>query len=443
MKMRSLLVLVLALALVFVAACGGNNGNGNSANNGNAPTNDAQNNNTGGAENNGGAVVDDLQPEEGAKLLIWDSGEEKAFVEEMAAQFEAEYGVPVEFAEQGADKSMGQMITDGPAGVGADVFTAVHDRTGSGVTSGVILPIDDATAEIVKSEAQELAVGAVTIDGQMYGIPRAVETTAVFYNKSLVPNGEFPEDFNAIKAFAKDFNNKADNKYAYMWEIHNGYWSFGFFGGYGAYVFGNNGEDETDLGLNSESAVAAATFFQSLTEILPLQSTDVTADIKTSLFNEGKLAMNVSGPWQTQEFKKSLGDNLGVHMYPKMDNGEILKPFSGVKALYINANTAYPDAATLLARYMSSKEAQEKAFQMFGNIPANKELGESELVQNDPFASVFLEQFKNSTPMPKIDAMAQYWAPIEAALASIWNDGTDPKAAMDNMVDQMRSAINQ
>lgn len=379
----------------------------------------------------------EMVPEEGAKLTVWDSGDQKTFIEEAAKAFKEKYNVEVSFAEVGPDKSMGQMVTDGPAGVGGDVFAGVHDQIGQGVSAGVVLP-NDWFEEDTKSRNSEIAIKALTYDNMLYGYPKSVETTAVFYNKDLIK--EVPQDWNGVVDFANTFNDIKANKFAIMWEVGNGYYVFPFIGGYGSYVFGSDGTDPTDIGLNNPAAVEATTFIQGLNKILPLKTSDINADIKKSLFTSNKLAMNISGPWDTGSLKESV-KNIGVGMYPNLPNGKPMTPFSGVKAYFVNAYTKYPNASKLFADFITSEEWQTKNFEMNGALPSNTKVAASEQVQSDPIASVFLKQFENSVPMPSIPAMAQFWSPMEAAMSSIWNDNKDPKAALDNLVSQMKSNI--
>lgn len=383
------------------------------------------------------AAAEELKPEAGAKLLVWDAGDQKDFILEVGKAFETKYGVKVEYAEVGADKAMNQMLTDGPAGVGADVFKAVHDRTGSGASAGVILP-NDFFEEETKKSAYDTAIQAVTSNSMLFGYPVSVETTAVYYNKDLIP--QVPDTWQGVIDFSKKFNDTANNKFGYMWEAGNGYWSYGIFGGYGAYVFGKNGTDAKDIGLNNAAAVEAGKFFQTLKEILPVKTGDINGDIRKSLFEQGKLAMNVSGPWDSGSYKKVV-KNLGVAPYPKLPNGKQMKPFSGVKAFYVNASTKYPNAAKLFANFISSPEWQLKNFEQFGNLPADKTVAENEKIKNDPIAAGFLKQFENSEPMPSIPEMKVYWDTVEAALGAIWNDKADVKATLDSMVKQMNDAI--
>jgi arabinogalactan oligomer / maltooligosaccharide transport system substrate-binding protein len=431
------LALSLVFALVFVLAACGSKNNGDSASSSPSASSAASPSASASAPASSAAASDEIKPEDGAKLTVWYSASERALIDDAAKAFKEKYGIDVTFQDVGPDKSIEKMITDGPAGVGADVFSAVHDRLGSAVQAGVVLP-NDIHGDESKANNDDKAVQAWTIDGQLYGYPMSVETTAVFYNKDLIP--EAPKTWDDVIKFAKTYNDPKAQKYAYMWEVGNGYWSWGFFGGYGAYVFGKDGTDGSDIGLNKPEGVEAAKFYESLKDILPIKADDIKADIKTSLFNSGKLAMNVSGPWQTGEFKKSI-KNLGVAEYPTLPNGKPMMPFSGVKGFLVNANTKYPIAAKLFAQLVSSEEYQQKNFDMFGSLPANKNVAASEKVSSDPFAGVFLKQFQNSTLMPKIAEMNAFWSTHEAALSSLWNDKADPQKTMDAWAKKMTDAI--
>ncbi|REE91350.1 carbohydrate ABC transporter substrate-binding protein (CUT1 family) [Paenibacillus taihuensis] len=448
MNKKNLMIMSSVLAMsVVMSACGAsseNNGGNNAA--ADTTTNTSTNANTtnaadttDNAANSTNAVTEELKPEEGAKLVVWYSASEKQLIEEAAKEFKEKYGIDVEYQDVGPDKSIEKITTDGPAGVGADVFLAVHDRLGSAVQAGVVLP-NEVFAEETKANNSQKAVDAQTIDGQLYGYPMNVETTAVFYNKDLVPNGEAPKTWDEVINFAKTYNDAKNDKYAYMWEAGNGYWSWGIFGGYGSYVFGKDGTDANDIGLNNEGGVEAAKFFSSLKDaVLPIKAGDIKGDIKTSLFTSGKLAMNVSGPWQTQEFKNGV-KNLGVAEFPTLPNGQPMMPFSGVKGFYVNAYSKYPVAANLFAELVSSEKYQLRNFELFGTLPSNNNVINNEKVSSDPFASVFLKQFNNSTPMPKIAEMNAFWSTQEAVLTSLWNDKADAKATMDDWSKKMKDA---
>ncbi|MBB3110631.1 arabinogalactan oligomer/maltooligosaccharide transport system substrate-binding protein [Paenibacillus phyllosphaerae] len=432
MKKLSSLALVLAVS-VSLTACGANSEN--TGNNTGSTTNETTNTGTNNAAGET-AGTEELVPEEGASLLVWESKEERPFVEQMAKEFKEKYGVDVRIEEIGAGDQVTKLTTDGPAGIGADVVLFPHDNLGRAVSAGLVLE-NDSFAEEAKSENAENAVQAVTYDGKLYGYPRSVETYAMFYNKDLIATP--PTTMDEVKEFAKTFNDTKANKYAFMWDIGNFYFSYPFLATTGGYVFGGNGQDAADIGLNNAGAVEGAEYFKSLKDsVLPLKSGDVNYDIKKGLFTGGTLAMNIDGPWAIGDLKKS-GINFGAAPIPSI-NGKASVSFSGVKAWYVNAFTQYPNAAKLFARYASTKEAQLADFSLTGAIPANNDASADPAVSGDELIKAFVEQFKNSQPMPSIPEMGNVWTPIGAAMSDMWNEGKDAKTSLDNAVKQIQDA---
>jgi arabinogalactan oligomer/maltooligosaccharide transport system substrate-binding protein len=383
-------------------------------------------------------TTEGVVPEEGASLLVWEAeGPEGKDLTRIAEAFTAKYGIPVQVEAVGHTEAVPKLVTDGPAGLGADVFAAAHDQLGNAVASGLVLE-NDLFADEIKNNFLPAAVQGVSYEEVVYGYPTAIETYALFYNKDLMPNP--PATYEELIAFSKDFNNQDEQKYGFMWRVDDFYFSYSFLSGTGGYVFGDNGSNPEDIGLNSEGAVEGLTFMKSLKEILPLNTADVGYDAMTGLFNEGKLAAHINGPWNVAG-ARDAGVNFGVAPLPTLPNGEHPKSFSGIRALYVNSYTKYPNAAKLFAQFAVSKENLAERFTNTGQLPPRQDLLDDAAVANDPVAQAFLTQAQYAEPMPSIPQMGSVWPAIAAALATTWNDNTDPKTALDNAVQQIKDAI--
>jgi arabinogalactan oligomer/maltooligosaccharide transport system substrate-binding protein len=383
----------------------------------------------------------ELQPEieKGASLIIWDGGgAESKWANFVAAEFTKKYGVPVKVEEVAHVDAPNKLKTDGPAGLGGDVFSAPHDHVGSMVASGLI--VENFYPEEYKEQFMNASTLGTSYEGVLYGYPTAIETYALFYNKDLVKN--VPQTMDEMIAQSKAFTDKGANKFGFMMEVANFYFAYSIIGGYGGYVFGNNNTNADDIGLNNEGAINAGKFFQRIRdEILPLKVEDITGDVKGSLFNEGKILFNINGPWAVQGHKEA-GVNFGVAPLPKLENGKVPTSFSGIKAYYVNAYTKYPEAASLYAKFATSEEMLLKRFGMSGQLPPRNSLLNNEIVKNDEISAAFLTQASHAVPMPNIPAMPAVWGPMGASLASIWNENQDPKKALDAAVQQIKDAIS-
>lgn len=380
----------------------------------------------------------EVKPEDGAKLVIWESKDERSFTDEIAKQFTAKYNVPVKVEEVAPTDQVTKLTQDGPSGLAADVVIFPHDNLGRAASANLVLPNDLFAEETTKNNT-ESSIKGVTYNDVLYGYPRAAETYALYYNKSLVKDA--PKTFDDVLAFGKTFTDKAKKKYGIMWETGNMYFNYPFIATTGGYIFGKDGTDKDDIGINSPGAIEGLKVYQSLKEILPVKSGDITPDIKRSLFGSGDVAMDINGPWELAGYKTALGDKLGVAPIPSI-GGKPAVSFAGIKAWYVNAYTKYPNAAKLFAEFASSKDAQLLLNEKVGSIPTNNEALESDQIKNDPFISAFAEQTKSSQPMPSIPEMGNVWSPVNAALPEIWDNGKDPKATLDKAAQQIKDLNN-
>lgn len=441
MKLKKLMVLTAAFSMAMsVTACGSGNNNANNGGNAKATNTPSETAAATDAANNGNdaAATEEIVPEDGASLVIWESKEERPFAEEIAKQFTEQYNVPVKIEEVAPPDQVAKLTQDGPSGLAADIILIPHDNLGKAASASLLLP-NDLFSEQTKAENTEASIIGSSYNGELYGYPRAAETYALFYNKTLVK--EAPKSFDDVLAFSKTFTDKAKNKYGIMWQVGNMYYGYTFIATTGGYLFGNDGTNKDDIGLNNEGAITGLKEFAKLKEALPIKSGDINDDIKRSLFGSGDVAMDITGPWELAGYKNALGDNLGIAPIPTIA-GKPAITFSGIKIFAVNAYTQYPNAAKLYAQFASSKDAQLTLNKLVGSIPTNNEALQDPQITGDPYVSAFAEQAKNSQPMPSIPEMGNVWAPVNAALPEIWDNNADPKAAMDKAVEQIKDLNN-
>lgn len=380
---------------------------------------------------------DAMMPEEGAELLVWESqGAELEFMQEMAAAFEAEYGVKVTVENVEHTDAGGRMAQDGPAGVGADVFAAPHDHTGNLVASGLVVP--NMFADEMKEQMIDAAIIASSFDGEVYGFPRAIETYAMFYNKDIFPTP--PATYEELIAFGKEYTDVNANQYAFYMDVDNAYFVQSFLAGGGGYVFGNGGSDATDVGLDSEGAIFGINEMMKLKEILPIPSGDADYGPMMGLFNEGKVGAVITGPWEIAALRDS-SLNWGIAQLPKLSNGNDSAPFSGVRNLYVSAYSEYPVAAQMFAKFYTSNENLMARFAKTGQIPTFKGAAEMPEIMADEAVAAIANQAAYSIPMPSIPEIQLFWGPMGAAYGIIWNEEVTVEEGLKNAAEQVRSDI--
>lgn len=351
-------------------------------------------------------------------LKVWESeGVEKDFILWAAAEFEKLHPeVKVVYEPVGSVDARAKIELDGPAGVGADVFVAPHDHIGALISGGHVLENTD--PDLNTTNFMPAAVTGATYNGKAYGYPLAIETYAMFYNKDII--AEPPKTWAEVEEFAKGWTDKAQNKYAIVWEVANAYYDYIFMGGFGAPLFGPNGDDRSQHNIDSKAALEGVTYFQSLRKkLLDVPSADMSGDFCNSSFVEGKAAMYIVGPWKISEFSKA-GMNYGIAPIPVFP-GQKNPPtsFSGIRLAFVSAYSNIPELATEFAKFLTSKPVLEKRFEMTAQIPPR-----NDIVIDDPLSNGIMAQAEFATPMPTIPQMGTFWSAMNTAFASVW-DGAD------------------
>lgn len=360
------------------------------------------------------------------KLVVWEAdGVEGDFIKQAAEAFtKANPNVTFEFNAVAHTDAVQKLELDGPAGVGADVFAAPHDKLGQIVVGQLALPLSEtATKEL--DNFMPAAKSAVTYDNVSYGYPTAIETYALFYNKDLIP--EAPKTWEEIVEFAKTYNDVAQNKFAMVWEVSAPYYNYIFMSAYGADLFGPTGTEQAKHDINSEAAIKGLTYFQSLRDkILPVQAEDLSGAFCSGAFMETKTAaMFITGPWSIDATVKA-GVNLGIAPIPMLpDTQNPPASFSGVRMMMVSAFTQHPEEAKAFAEFLLTPEMQKLRSDVTSTISPRVGVESA-----NPYFEGIMEQAKFAKPMPSIPAMDGYWASMGPAFNNIWN-GNDVKTELD------------
>jgi len=378
-----------------------------------------------------------IVPEEGAKLLLWTDKE--VYGQAIAEAFMAKYpGVIVEAEEVGFTDARKKMELDGPAGNGADVFMISHNRLNSAISSGMVLPFEGDVRDRLLQDLSDAAIKSASQDGELYGVPVSVEALSMFYNKDVV--GDTPaQSFEEIIEFAKEFNDPAQNKFAFMGDVANGYTAYGFLTAYGYELFGPEGIDENEPGFDKEGFVKGLEFFVDLKEILPVGSQDLKGEFVNEQFKQGKAAYILGGPWNIVDFRNA-GVNFGTMLLPTV-GGVTPTPFAGLKVAHVSAYTDYPHASMLLAEFMGSAEGANILYDYNYKATALRDISVVADLVNDPDLSVFARQFETAFPVPNIDRMDYYYSISEKALALAFDKQLTAQEAADKAMEEWDSLV--
>ena len=382
------------------------------------------------------------EAEEGKTLTVSVDSGYKDYINEIKDTFEKENDVKIKLVEKDMFDQLESLALDGPAGKGPDVMMAAYDRIGAlqqGHLAEVKLGNESAYDETDKAQ--------VTYDGKIYGEPAVIETLVLYYNKDLVDTA--PATFKDLENLSKDsrfaFESEAGKNTGFLAKWTDFYYSYGLIAGYGGYVFGDDGTDPSDIGLNNAGAVEgisyATDWFQN---VWPKGMQDIKSagDFASQQFMSNKTAAIIDGPWQAQTYKEN-NINYGVAKIPTLNNGQPYQPFGGGKGWVVSNYAKNKDLSQKWLDYVTNQENQEKFFEMVNEIPANQQARETAKAKNDELTTAVIEQYETAQAMPNIPEMGEVWTGAENLMFDAASGSKTPKESADEAVKTISEAIEQ
>lgn len=333
-----------------------------------------------------------------------------------------------------------KFVQAAPAGQGPDILMEPHDRIGSFAVPGLLSTTPkNLLSASEKKDYNAAALQAFTYGGKTYGLPWAVESYFLFYNKDLVKTP--PASWGALVAQAKKLT--TGDQYGFLWDTTNFYYDYAFMAGYGGYVFKHtsSGLDPKQLGINTPGSIKGMKLIQDLTNYYKLTPATTNTDVMEGKFAAGKAAMIIDGPWAVAGFK-SKGINFGVSGLPVFSKGVPMKPFMGVQGFLVNSKSKNTAVAWDLVKYLS-QHMQLAMFKAAGRVPVLKSVANSKVVKANPVTQAVINSANAGEPMPNIPAMSVVWTPMANALQTLVQGKATPAQAAADAQKAIQQAIAQ
>ncbi len=363
-------------------------------------------------------------PRDGVVLWHAYNDAEREALETTAARWNAEHrDQPLELVAVPYGAFADKLTSAIPGGNGPDLFIYPQDRIGDWADSGVIEPIEFWVDEARLERFTPESVESMAYKGSLWGLPVTVKSLAMFYRTDLVPEGP-PKSTDELLALAPAMKARSGYAVAYANVDLYGHapWLFGF----GGKIMDEDGK----LAIATPEAAAAMTFARDLvqTGATPPQA---EGPYVATLFNEGKSATVVSGPWFIADIKE--GVPWRVAELPVVSaTGKYAAPFVGAEGLLMSARAHDKAAAFAVMDALTSDVAAIERARIARQVVPNPRAYEDKAVAADPALVAFRAQLQHTTLMPKNPAMRMVWTPYKTALGEVLAGRANPS-------DQLRS----
>ena len=358
-------------------------------------------------------------------VVLWHSyaGEERAALEEVAAAVNQRSTELRLVLVSVPHEALADKLTNAiPNGNGPDLFIYPgHDRIGDWVAGGLIEPIEYYASEATADRYASDAIAAMAYQGSLYGLPLAVKSVALYVRTDRVD--QVPATTDELVALGRQLTR--DGRFALVYDNADLYGHAAWLHGFGGRLFDEQGQ----LTIDTPEAIAAARFAQELGGEGGIVPPGMTGTMVSTLFNEGKAAMAISGPWLQAELEE--GVPWRIASLPVVSaTGRPAAPFLGAEGIFLSSRARDMDAAFALMDELAGDDSALRRARRGRQVVPNRAAYREPDIGGDPVLAAFQAQAETSVPMPATPAMRMVWTPYETALQKIIGQGAEPGPAL-------------
>lgn len=382
-------------------------------------------------------------------LTVWGAEEDQTLLASLAEGFQAAYPdttFNIQIGVESESTAKDTILTDVEAA--ADVYSFPDDQLNDLVKAGVLLNLEEygevlqmagKTLDDVKNANSAGSVEAASLDGNLYGFPRAGDNGFFLFYDSSVLSEEDVASWDSLLAAADAAGKKVGMTLA------SGWYNASFFYGAG-FTTGLNEDGSTAMDWNgtSEDGISGVDVVKGMLEIAGNSAFMAVADGDLSnQLASGDLVAVVSGTWDGLTAQEVYGDGYAATKLPTFTvAGEQVQQGSvaGFKFVGVNGYSENAGWAVLFADYISNEESQQRFFDERQSGPTNNNVAASDAVAENIAIAALAKQSEYSQAQ---HVGNNYWDPT-ATFGELIAQGTlsaDDDAAIQEALDNLVQGV--
>ena len=374
-------------------------------------------------------------------------------INELIKKFEtANPGIKVVHQTFPFDAYQQKVASSIPAGQGPDVVNLFYGWLPTWVKAGYLQPLPDEYLKLVDTEFSSMAQAA-KVNKKLYGLPTAVRSLALFYNKDMLGAAGFknpPKTWDEFTAMAAKMTQKDGNKFSQL-----------------GFALAPNGQDHhlvrevllrqfggrpySDDGrkvlFGSPEGLKALTFY---TDWLKKYQVGTLGDqffpgnnAYRDAFIAGKVGMIVDGSFAIGTVKNGAKFNWGVTELPNEKLGGRRVNFGSfwMHGLSPLATGAKKEASLKFLEYITSAETQKYWLDKVGELPARKSLIKDPKLSLDKTFGPFVLSLAYAKATPFVDEIGQRKTLVDA-INRVLLENKDPAESLKQAVAEEQKLLD-
>lgn len=370
-----------------------------------------------------------------------------------------------------------------------DLYLAGSDSLERLIMAGLASKVED-TEEILNGfYFPQTALDAVTYQGEYYAYPFYYETAFLLYNKTYltriadgalreeillgdeaaqemdgeediyaeqtIPEGYdemswdaavsqkmydlIPESIEDILAIADSYDAPEQVENIFLWDVSDILYNYFFAGAY-MNVGGACGDDASVIEIYNEDTIACMSVYQELHQFFSIESKESSYEEVLQEFLDGKTlftiaAIDAVGRLEEAGEEGTFPYEYGIALLPSIDGEHAARGLSVTNVIAVNGYSRQKEMANLFAGYLvygNANTLYDRTHKMQAAYPIEDFVTDL----RDEIAVIY----ENSTSLPKILEISNFWIQLELAYTKIW-DGSNVNDVLRQLSEQMKTQI--
>lgn len=380
-------------------------------------------------------------------LTLWSLDKDIQPAPNLVKQFNAlNNGIKIEYRLLQFDDVVTEAMRAYSTGQAPDIIAVDNPEHALFASRGAFLDLTDLIAKSDVIKPQNYFPGplaSVTWKGHYYGVPKATNTIALFYNRDMFKAKGLdplkpPQTWDELVADARKLTDPAKNVYGLAFSAKGS--EEGTFQFLPWAQMGGGGYDH----INAPGAVKALQIWKTILDEKLASPDSLTRGQwdSTGTFNSGNAAMAISGPWELDRMMAEAKFDWGVALLPVPNVEAERSSAMGDYNWAIFSSSKHPAEAFKAIEFFASQD--KDMFKNFGQLPARSDITipPTGSPMKDAALQVFLEQMKYAKPRGPHPAWPKISKAIQDAIQAALTGQMTPKDALDQAAQKIKAVLS-
>ncbi len=286
-------------------------------------------------------------------------------------------------------------------------------------------------SEQISGDANESSEAALETDDTQNAVTEeAIEAKA---------EEALPSTIDDILSFADGYDAPEQVEAVFKWDVSDIFYNY-FFVGDHIDVGGVDGDQSDSIHIYNEDAIRCMQVYQDLNQFFSIDTKEISYDSVLQDFMDGKIVYTVATSDALTKIEEAKAEGsfdyeYGISRLPDVSETLSSASLSVTQCVVVNGYSVQKETANAFARYLTEYDT-DSLLGRTGKLPVYA----GGTTYEEPNAAAYMEEYKNSVPMPKMIETSNFWVELEIAFAKIW-DGDDANEDLKALSEKIMSQV--